>query len=126
MTIDQVVNKSRPYKGRKYENMTVLQRLRIDLLAEAQDYDHRMMHARSDERREHERIGDDLVTLAQDYAWRYAKHRQLRLLNKLLEQASDSRITSKDTIIQLMKVYKEGIESDLAEYQRQFKNMELM
>lgn len=128
MTIDEVVVKSRPRTGRKYENMTVLQRLRCDLYDEAVDYDHAMMHARTPylERKTQKLIGDELVTLAQDYAWRYTKHRQIELLDTIIAQAKDNRITHKNTIIELMEAYRKINLEDLAEYQRQFKNMTLM
>lgn len=121
MTIDEVIKASKPYSGRKRENMTVLQRLRIDLVAEAQDYDHRMMHAYRNERKEHQRIADDLVEIAQNYAWRYAKHRQKDMLEKLLKSGHGGGNWRRLIISEIAR-----IDSDLKEYQEQFKNMQLM
>lgn len=128
MTLDEVTAASRPYPGRKYENMTVLQRLRCDLMAEAGDYDHTMMHAHTphQERQARKHIGDELVEIAQNYAWRYAKHKQLQLLDVLIAAAKDGRIVTKATLLELMLKWDESIKSDLTEYQQQFKNMELM
>lgn len=125
MTIDEIKAASIPYSGRKYENMTVLQRLRCDLIAEAADYDHIHMHERNP-KKANKIAGDELIDIAQNYAWRYAKHKMINLLDTVIEQASDNRITQKATIIEIMKSHQEGMRSDLAEYQQQFKNMELM
>lgn len=128
MLISEVIERSRPYKGRKYENMTVLQRLRCDLFNEAADYDHTMMHARSPhmERKAIKAIGDELVDIAQNYAWRYAKHRQIELLDLILESATDNRILEKATVVALLQAHRESMVKDLDTYQQQFKNMELM
>lgn len=126
MTIDEIIKASKPYSGRKRENMTVLQRLRIDLVSQAQDYDHRLMHAYRNQDKEHQRIADDLVEIAQNYAWRYAKHKMIDLLDKLIDQSSDNRILEKATIIALMESHKEAMVMDLSEYQEQLKNMKLM
>lgn len=128
MTIEEVVAASRPYRGRKYENMTVLQRLRCDLMAEAGDYDHAMMHARSphQERQTLKAIGDELVEIGQNYAWRYAKHKLITTLDLLIDQANDGRVLEKGTIIALMEAQRDMAAADLKEYQQQFKNMELM
>lgn len=123
MTIDELLKVSRPYSGRKYENMTVLQRLRCDLMAEAGDYDHAMLHARSpyQQRQTLIRIGDDLVTVAQDYAWRYRNHKMIEFIDELLEFGHGGGNWRRLLISKRAK-----IESDLKEYQQQFKNMTLM
>lgn len=128
MVIEAVIALSRPYRGRKYPNMTVLQRLRCDLYAEAADYDHTMMHAwrPAQQRKAALEIGDELVTIAQNYAWRYAKTRQAELLELMIENASDNRITSKETVIAIMRSHLEAIQGDLTEYQQQYPNMKLM
>jgi hypothetical protein len=128
MLIQDVVKRSIPYKGRKYENMTVLQRLRCDLYNEAADYEHTMMHAYRPhfQRKAIKAIGDELVEIAQNYAWRYAKHRQMDLIDSILEVATDNRILEKDTVLLLLKNRRENIVKDLDTYQQQFKNMELM
>lgn len=125
MTIEEIIKRSVPYAGRKYENMTVLQRLRCDLLNEAADYDHTHMHERNPKKAD-KLVADELVDIAQNYAWRYSKHKAIGMLDELIKSASDNRITTKATVIALMQSVKEGMESDLKEYQQQFKNMELM
>jgi hypothetical protein len=128
MLIEEIVKRSIPYAGRKYENMTVLQRLRCDLYAEAADYEHTMMHAYrpSAQRKAVKAVGDELVEIAQNYAWRYAKHKQIDLIDAILELAEDNRILTKETVITLLKNRKENMVKDLDTYQQQFKNMELM
>lgn len=125
MTIEEVIKRSVPYAGRKYENMTVLQRLRCDLLAEAADYDHTHMHERNPKKAD-KLVADELVDIAQNYAWRYAKHKVIEVLTNIIEQGSDNRITHKATVLALADQLRKNAESDLKEYQQQFKNMELM
>ena len=120
MLIEEVILRSRCYKGRKYENMTVLQRLRCDLLNEAADYEHTHMHERNPAKAD-KAIADELVDIAQNYAWRYAKHKQLTTIDMLLKNGSGGGNWRR-----LLVEQKEAIESDLKEYQQQFKNMELM
>lgn len=125
MLIQDVIKLSVPYAKRKYENMTVLQRLRCDLLNEAADYDHTHMHERNPKKAD-KLVADELVEIAQNYAWRYSKHKAIGLLDELIKSASDNRIVEKSTVIALMQSVKEALDSDLKEYQQQFKNMELM
>lgn len=125
MTIEEVVRRSIPYAGRKYENMTVLQRLRCDLLNEAADYDHTHMHERNPKKAD-KLVADELLEIAQNYAWRYSKHKLIDILNTIIAQVKDNRITSKETIIALLQSNVDMASSDLKEYQQQFKNMELM
>lgn len=125
MLIEELVKRSIPYAGRKYENMTVLQRLRCDLLNEAADYDHTHMHERNPKKAD-KLVADELVEIAQNYAWRYAKHKQMDMIDAILEIAEDNRILTKETIITLLKNRRENMVKDLDTYQQQFKNMELM
>lgn len=123
MTIDEILKASQPYSGRKYENMTVLQRLRCDLFNEAADYDHVMLHAWTPyrERQARKEIGDELVKIAQDYAWRYRNHKMIEFIDELLETGHGGGNWRRLLISKRAK-----IESDLKEYQQQFKNMELI
>lgn len=125
MLIQDIIKRSIPYKGRKYENMTVLQRLRCDLLNEAADYDHTHMHER-DPKKADKLVADELLEIAQNYAWRYAKHKQIELLEQIIEVGSDNRITHKATVLAVMSQRAENMKKDLKTYQQQFKNMELM
>ena len=120
MLIEEVIARSRWYKGRKYENMTVLQRLRCDLLNKAADYEHTHMHERNPAKAD-KAIADELVDIAQNYAWRYSKHKQLLLIDELLgSKALDDRWS------RILHIKKAEIELELQEYQQQFKNMTLM
>lgn len=123
MTIQELLKRSIPYKGRKYENMTVLQRLRCDLYNEAADYDHTMLHARSphQQRKATIAIGDELVDIAQNYAWRYRNHKMIEFIDELLAEGHGGGNWRRLLISKRAK-----IESDLKEYQQQFKNMTLM
>lgn len=125
MTIQEVIKRSIPYAKRKYENMTVLQRLRCDLLNEAADYDHTHMHERNPKKAD-KLVADELVEIAQNYAWRYSKHKQIQLLDRLTSIAGDARILEKATVMKILEIEKLTLQGELLEYQQQFKNMELM